>query len=138
EILEAVTSRQMPPWKAVPGYGDFANSRRLSDAEIDLITRWIARGAREGDPRRLPATQTFPTGWRLGAPDAIVSMEEPFTVPPRSRDIYRCFTIPLSFATEPRFLRAAEVMPGNRKVVHHVLTYLDTTGVSVELDRRDP
>ena len=32
KIRKAVTARKMPPWKAVPGYGEFADVRRLSDA----------------------------------------------------------------------------------------------------------
>src|SRR4051794_30753285 len=33
-MKEAVVNRQMPPWFADPGYGHFANDRRLSEAEI--------------------------------------------------------------------------------------------------------
>src|SRR5205809_797436 len=70
-ILEAVTTRKMPPWKAVPGHGDFANARHLNDAEIDVVKRWVIDGAREGDPRRLPPPLTFPIGWELGPPDMV-------------------------------------------------------------------
>src|SRR5260370_35315099 len=54
KILEAVEKRYMPPWKAVPGYGDLAGERRLSDAEIATMARWIAAGAPERDPRDVP------------------------------------------------------------------------------------
>jgi hypothetical protein len=33
---------------------------------------------------------------------------------------------------------AVEFVPGNRAIVHHVLTYLDTTGASVALDAAEP
>src|SRR5262249_41639397 len=33
---------------------------------------------------------------------------------------------------------AVEYVPGNRKVVHHLLTFLDTTGQAEALDRADP
>jgi hypothetical protein len=68
----------------------------------------------------------------------VFEMEEAFTVPARTRDIYRCFTVPLRLGGDWRFIRAAEVLPGNPKVVHHVQTFLDRTGRSVELDQAEP
>jgi len=138
DIKEVVESRYMPPWKAVPGFGDFADVRRLSDAEIDIISRWVAAGAPEGDPRDLPSPRRFPTGWALGTPSAVLQMEEPFTVPARTKDLYRCFSVPIRIPGEWRMIQASEVLPGNRKVVHHVQTFLDVTGRSVELDNADP
>jgi hypothetical protein len=138
DIVDAVRSRYMPPWKAVPGYGEFSGVRRLDDAEIALIERWVAHGAPEGDPGRLPPPRAFPSGWTLGAPDAELAMEAPFTVPPRTRDLYRCFSVPIRVPADARFIRASEVLPGNRKVVHHVVTFLDVTGRSLELERDGP
>ncbi|HEX9818440.1 MAG TPA: ascorbate-dependent monooxygenase [Methylomirabilota bacterium] len=138
KIRKAVTTRKMPPWKAVPGYGEFADVRRLAESEIDVISRWVATGAPEGDPRDLPAPRRFSTGWALSRPSAVIAMEEPFTVPPRTSDLYRCFTVPIRIAGDWRFIRASEVLPGNRKVVHHVQTFLDRTGRSVELDQAEP
>ena len=138
DIVEAVESRYMPPWKALPGHGEFADVRRLSDGDIGLIRRWVDAGAPEGDPRDLPAPRSFPTGWRLGTPTVVLAMEEPFTMPPRTKDIYRCFVVPIRIAGDRRMIRASEVLPGNRKIVHHVQTFLDVTGRSVELDQADP
>jgi mono/diheme cytochrome c family protein len=134
DIRDAVTSRYMPPWKAVPGHGEFAGVRRLADEEIHLIERWVADGAPEGDPRDLPAPRRFSTGWTLGTPSVVFAMEEPFTVPARTKDIYRCFVVPIRVPGEWNFVRASEVLPGNRKIVHHVQTFLDVTGRAVELD----
>src|SRR5215472_8595887 len=39
-MKEAVISRQMPPWFADPGYGHFANDKRLSAADIQTISAW--------------------------------------------------------------------------------------------------
>lgn len=138
KILAMVQRRKMPPWKAVPGHGDFADVRALSEAEVDLLARWVAAEAPEGDPRDLPSARKFPSGWALGRPGAVLAMEEPFTVPAGSRDVYRCFTIPIRLGPSWQFIRASEVRPGNRKIVHHVVTFLDVTGVSEELDRREP
>ena len=138
DIREAVESRYVPPWKAVPGHGEFADVRRLSEDEIRLVARWVADGAPEGEPRDLPSPRRFPTGWTLGTPSAVLAMEEPFTVPPRTKDIYRCFVVPIRIPGEWRMIRASEVLPGNRKIVHHVQTFLDVTGRSVELDQAEP
>ena len=142
KILKQVRERKMPPWPAAPGLVEFDGVRRLSEAEIDLIARWVEAGAPEGDPKDLPAPRKFPTGWRLGTPDAVLAMQEPFTVPARTSDIYRCFVIPVRIASPAHYqsilIRASEVLPGNRKVVHHVQTFIDTTGTSLELDRKEP
>lgn len=139
KILAMVQKGKMPPWKAGPEHDDFVDARRLSHGEIELVSRWVAAGAPEGDPRDLPPPKKFPTGWALGKPGAVFTMKEPFTVPAGSRDIYRCFTVPIRLGSQGwQFIRAAEVLPGNRKIVHHVLTYLDPTGASVARDAADP
>ena len=136
-ILDAARARRMPPWKPVPGFGEFVDARRLSEAEIALIEAWVKAGAPEGDPRDLPPPRPFPATWSLGSPDLVLTPEAAFEVPASPQDLYRCFTIPTSF-TEDRYVTAAEFIPGNRKVVHHLLTYIDTTGESERLDRAEP
>jgi hypothetical protein len=136
-ILASTRTGRMPPWKPVPGYGEFRDARRLSPAERDLIARWVAAGAPEGDPARLPTPRPFPSSWTLGQPDMVLDLGTSYTMPGRAADVYRCFPLPTSFSDD-RYVVAVEVMPGNRKIVHHVLTYLDATGASEELDRADP
>src|SRR5919198_1016214 len=50
-IKAAVVSRQMPPWFADPGYGHFANDKRLTEAEIATLGAWVDGGAVEGDAK---------------------------------------------------------------------------------------
>jgi hypothetical protein len=47
-IKEEVTSRRMPIWHAVRGYGDFANDPSLSAFEIALVSAWADGGAPRG------------------------------------------------------------------------------------------
>src|SRR6202167_3412599 len=63
-IAGAVAGRFMPPWKAEPGFGDFAGERRLTDAQIALIKDWAKAGAPEGDPKLKPAPPQFADGWQ--------------------------------------------------------------------------
>jgi copper type II ascorbate-dependent monooxygenase-like protein len=117
-IREAVLTRKMPPWFADPHWGSFSNDARLSTAEIETIQAWVDGGAAEGDPRDLPPAPVFIEGWRLGRPDIVIDIGEDFVVKP-GNDAYEHFIVPTRF-TEGKWIRAAEIRPGNRKVVHHV------------------
>lgn len=116
-IREAVATRKMPPWMADPHYGSFSNDPRLSDAQIDTIRKWVAGGAPEGDPKDLPAKPAFTEGWQLGKPDIVIDIGETYTVS-KGRDAYEHFVVPTNLK-EGVWIRAAELRPGNRKVVHH-------------------
>jgi mono/diheme cytochrome c family protein len=87
-IAAAVEERRMPPWLPEPGYGTFADERRLSDDEIDLIRRWVDEGAIEGDPGDLPPTPEWRDEWELGIPDLIVSLPR-YELPAGGSDVYR-------------------------------------------------
>jgi hypothetical protein len=137
DIRDAVGGRVMPPWKAVPGFGDFREPRRLSEAELSTLVRWVEAGTPEGDRAKLPPALAFPEGWKIGPPDHVLEMAEPYTVPGRASDVYRCFVIPTKFA-EDRWVTKVEYAPGDRKLVHHVLSYIDTTSAAETLDRADP
>jgi len=60
-----------------------------------------------------------------------------FEIPASGADIYRCFVIP-NKELEDKYVSAIEYRPGNRRVVHHVLSYVDTSGKARELDAKDP
>jgi mono/diheme cytochrome c family protein len=137
DIVTATQTRYMPPWKAEPGHGEFIGDRRLSDAQLSLIKSWVEAGAPEGEAKDLPAQPRFTEGWKLGQPDLVVKMPEAFTIPAEGRDVFRCFVIPLNLA-EDKYVRAIEFRPSNRKVVHHALFFLDSTGTGRKLDEADP
>src|ERR1700690_1150048 len=117
-IREAVLTRKMPPWFADPHFGSFSNDSRLSAREMETIKAWVDDGAKEGDVSLLPAAPRFAQGWRLGKPDIVVDIGKDFVTSP-GNDAYEHFTVPTNF-TEGKWIRAAEIRPGNRKVVHHV------------------
>src|SRR4029077_19241161 len=79
-IKEKVATKQMPPWHADPHYGEVSNDRRLSQAQIDTISAWVDQGAKEGDPKDLPAAPKFVEGWIIGKPDIVLQMPEEFTL----------------------------------------------------------
>lgn len=137
DIATVTHDRFMPPWKAVPGHGDFVGERRLTADEIALIKSWTDAGSPEGNPADLPPVPKFADGWHLGEPDLIVKMTESYTVPAEGRDIFRCFVLPLNI-DEDKFVTAVEYRPSNRKVVHHALLFLDATGTGRKFDEADP
>ena len=87
-IASATAAHAMPPWKAGPSDYPFANARQLSADQIATIQKWVADGALEGDPARLPPLPKFTEGWQLGPPDLTVSMSEAFEVTARGADVY--------------------------------------------------
>jgi hypothetical protein len=112
----------MPPWHADAAPGTFQNERRLTSAEKEVIARWVAAGAPEGNPPDTPASPAFAEGWQIGKPDVVLEMQEEYPVPARGKIEYEWFYIPTNFA-ETNWLQAIEVRPGNRAAVHHVLVY---------------
>lgn len=115
-IREAVVQRRMPPWHADPKVGDFLNDPRLTDSEIAAIDAWVRTGTREGDAKDLPPAPVFAAGWHI-KPDVVLTIPE-FTVSAASQDDYEYIYIPTNF-TEDKWVQAAEVLPGDRRVVHH-------------------
>jgi hypothetical protein len=130
-IAEITRTRAMPPWKPVAGYNHFAGERRLTDAEIQTIQRWAANGAPEGNPSALPPKPVFADDWKLGKPDLVVQLREPFEVPADGSDVYECFIVPMNLPRN-RFIRAVEFRPSNRRVVHHALLFADSSHHSRE------
>jgi hypothetical protein len=137
QILSAVESRKMPPWKPVNSHGVFEGERGLTDAEIQTIAQWVAGGIQEGSPSDLPEPVSFPETWSAGQPDVVVQPSASFSVPAGSADIYRCFPLTID-STSELYVRGYEILPGNRSIVHHVLLFLDTSGQSIALDNAEP
>ncbi len=121
-IREVVQERRMPPWHASPEHGRFANARRLSDAEVRLVEDWVEAGAPLGDARTIDVPAKADGAWQAGRePDLVVAMRDaPFDVPAQGTVDYKYFTVDPKL-TEDRWISMAEVQPGDRAVVHHVL-----------------
>lgn len=130
QIASVTRSRYMPPWLPQPGYGDFQDERRLTDAEIRLIADWVDAGAPEGPVSEIPPLPNFTTGWQLGTPDMILRASHPFLMPASGPDIFWNFVFrPDIDAT--RYVRAVEIRPGgdaNNRIVHHANILVDRIG----------
>lgn len=136
-IARATQARTMPPWKPEEGFGDFVGARRLTDRQMKTIEEWVAQGALEGNPAELPPPPRVVEGWRLGQPDLIVTLPEPYLLPGGGPDILRNFVIPIPIGST-KYVRGIEFRPGNSRVVHHANLRIDTTPNSRMLDEAEP
>ena len=137
EIAAVTRKRIMPPWKADPDNGPFVGQHPLSDAEIQRIQEWVDGGALEGDPHGAAPPPRDESGWRLGPPDIIVTLPQPYSLQADGTDVFRIFVIPVP-VTKTRFVRGLEFRPGNARVVHHANIRVDKTASSRALDQADP
>jgi len=136
-ISEKVAKLEMPPWHADSRFGEFANDRRLSQEEIAKITAWVEEGAKEGSPRELPPAPKFTDQWAIGQPDAVFRMTQHYTVGREVSDQYIYFRIPTNFG-EDKWIQAVEFRPGNRKIVHHAVAFIETPESFAEAQRINP
>ncbi len=135
-LITAVTrSRYMPPWKPEKGFGEFVGERRLTEAEIDLIARWVRTGAAEGNPADLPPRPRSSGGWQLGTPDVILTLPS-YTLHAEGADVFRNFVVTVP-GVSTSYVRGLEFRPGDR-AVHHANIRVDATAASRHLDEADP
>lgn len=129
-IHEVVQDGRMPPWHAEPDPathdgGHYQGERLMSAADKQLIADWVAAGAPQGDPADLPESERYVSGWRLPKqPDQVIPMRSvPFEVPAEGVIEYQYFAADPRF-TEDRWIQAADIVPGDRSVVHHVIVFV--------------
>jgi len=137
-LIAAVTERRyMPPWKADPSDGPFVGQHPLADAEIGMIRTWVDEGAAEGSARLAAPATTWTEGWQIGNPDLVITLPQPYTLPPEGTDAFHIFVLPIP-TDAVRFVRALEFRPGNARVVHHANIRIDKTPASRRLDDAQP
>jgi hypothetical protein len=137
DIAAVATDRVMPPWKPAPGVGPrLKHDQSLAAAEIAVLQAWAEAGCPSGDPKDMPPPPQFVTDWKLGTPDLVLVPDEDFTVPAAGGDVYRCFVVPTNL-TKETYITAVDFRPGNRRVVHHISAYIDTSGAARERDKAE-
>ncbi len=122
-IREVVESGLMPPWHADPRYGTWKNARGLSGSEKKTILAWVDAGAPEGpEVPSEPIPPADPGRWHIGTPDLV--LRAPKQLVPASGEIrYRYAQVDTGL-DEDRWVTAAEIHAGARKVVHHILAFV--------------
>ena len=138
DLAAVVADRTMPPWKAAPGVGPaFRHDRSLTAAQIVTIADWAEAGAPEGDPKDLPAPREFPADWTIeGGPDLVLDIGTDYPIAEAGEDVYRCFVLRTNLPADA-YISGIEYRPGNPRVVHHVLGYVDVSGEARKRDEAD-
>lgn len=124
-IREVLRTQRMPPWHADPKHGTFSNDRSLSNTELKTLVHWIEAGAPRGegeDP--LVTTDVEYTEWDtegvLGKPHYVVDI--PASEIPASGVVDYKYHYVKNPIGRDVWVHATEVLPGDRAVLHHVIT----------------
>jgi len=137
QIAVVTGKRYMPPWLPEPEGPRFAGERRLSQDQIERLRLWAEQGAAEGDRSDAKPRTTPNEGWQLGKPDLVLALPKPYTLPPDGTDVFRNFVFPVPIAAA-RYVKAIEILPGKKNVVHHANLLIDRQQSSRRLDAQDP
>lgn len=136
-VARAVRDETMPPWfasaPAVPKHR-FANDASLSDAEKATLLAWLDAAERPiGDLAKAPAPRGPAPEWRIGTPDAVFEIPQAVDIKAEGQMPYVNLRVDTGF-TEEKWVRAWEVVPSAREVVHHVLVFAVEGGRARALD----
>lgn len=133
QIAFVTKTKFMPPWLPAPGDYKFADERGLSPHEIALIQQWVAQGTLEGDPKDLPPQPHFTAGWQLGEPDMVLKAAQPYRLAASGGDQYWNFVLPVPI-DRTRWVKAVEIRPADKRLVHHANMLVDTAGSARRLE----
>lgn len=122
-IQASVSNENMPPYPPDENYQQYAHSKSLSPAQKSTILTWISNGAPEGVAANTPPPPVWSNESILGAGDLTIQIPT-YMSKANGFDDYVCFSVP-SGLTANRTIKAIEVIPGNRQIVHHALIYVD-------------
>jgi hypothetical protein len=139
KIRAAVIARHMPPWAAVPGYGQFINDNSVTLRETQFLVSWVeGLGPRNGGtvftnvadssagrPKEVRAHVDFGR-WELGDPDLMRQFPSTTIEPQPSSGVARA-VVDMGL-TSARLVSALEYMPGDRRVVRAAFFTLQETG----------
>ncbi len=139
KVRADVIARHMPPWAAVPGYGQFINDNSLTLRETQFIVSWVeGLGPRNagtvftnvadagGAPRQQVRAKPDFGHWQLGQP-SLARQLGAISIEAGDANGIRRVSIDLALTSERR-VRAVEYMPGDRRVVRAAFFSIQETG----------
>jgi hypothetical protein len=123
-IKSVTQSRTMPPF--LPdnsgACATYRDAMWLSDDDLSTLAAWADAGAPEGDPALgLPTLPKLP---KLDDANHEASMAESYLPSTEAHDDYRCFLLDDDMdGSAPLYVTDYEVVPGDARVVHHVIVF---------------
>lgn len=133
-MREVVRTRRMPPWHADPHGRDFAGNLGLTNEQTRTLVHWIEAGAPRDEGNVVDPLRAQPpthSEWELGEPDLVVTLPV-FDVPASGVVNYQFPTVESPLERDV-WVRAAQVLPGERRAVHHVIGSFGDADVSGRL-----
>jgi hypothetical protein len=110
----------MPPWFATKEHAAFKNDRSLTESDKSDFLKWLAGDRALGHEADAPKPLKFPGAWNIGEPDAVLQLPRSVAIKATGTMPYQVLDVETNFE-EDRWVRAVEVQPGSREVVHHVI-----------------
>jgi hypothetical protein len=136
QMIKFVTqSKYMPPWKADINFQHYLDENYLTESEIKNIKDWVDNGMSYGNAVEEPDFPAYPEGSTLGQPDLVLNFKKAHKVKGNNTDEYWYFVLPTGL-TQNKVVKAVELRPGNKKIVHHALFFQDTTGKARAQDEK--
>lgn len=125
-IRQVVTDGIMPPWGAHLAAGQVSpwkNDRALTEHDRQGLLAWLEAGLPEGELADAPLPRSWPDAWMIGMPEKIYQIPEPIQVKAEGVMPYKNVRMDTEI-TQDQWVRAWEVQPTAREVVHHVLVFV--------------
>ncbi len=126
-IRQVVENGTMPPWFAAPpaagADSPWDNDRSLCASDKKDLAAWATQPSVIGDSSHAPLPRKFRDGWQIGKPDVVLQIPEPVAVNAEGAMPYYMVAVQTNF-DEDKWVRALEIQPTAKRVVHHVLVYV--------------
>lgn len=130
-IKKQITRGAMPPWFAakLPGEKDspWSNDCSLTDGDKKDLLAWLDSPRPQGDVKDAPVARQWAAEWTIGKPDYIVQLPRAVSIKAEGTMPYQTLTVETTM-TEDKWVQAYEILPTNRKVVHHVIVSVHEKG----------
>ncbi|MEH6571019.1 MAG: redoxin domain-containing protein [Halioglobus sp.] len=126
-MREVLMTRRMPPGQFDAHVGKpIEDGVVVTPQELQTLVHWIDAGApiTADEPDPLAALEFDDSLFTLGKPDIVLKVP-PQSIPATGVLDYRYIPVELNLDKDI-WIRAIEFAPGDRKVLHHVITYLQS------------
>ncbi len=132
-IRESLRTDRMPPFFANRHTGQWLNDQNLTSDEMKTLVHWIEAGSPRGEGADPLVTEVKPAvEWPLGEPDVVYTI--PAAEIPATGVVEYKYPAVRNTSTESKWLKASTIIPGDRTVLHHVLSgYMDEMPADGEL-----
>lgn len=138
-IKKQVTRGAMPPWFAArqptEKESPWANDCSLSDRDKADLLAWLDSSRPEGNLKDAPVARKWANEWTIGKPDYVVQLPRPVSIKAEGTMPYQVVNVETELS-EDKWVQGYEILPTDRKVVHHVIVSVHPKGARIR-DREE-